>query len=568
MDDELQESVTASPRTERIAWLVLGAAIVVSATWLILAGYGLSFANDDLFYYAHYVAKDGVNVPTHGLEYFFAPSNGHLVVFGKLTYEVLFDLAGGSNYWAFQAFNVAGVMACVVLFFVFAKRRIGPIPALVPSISLLFLGYGWEAFLWAFDMHTIYALAFGLGAVLLLERRDLRGDVGACVLLVLSIGMIELGLAFALGAALVVLMAPDRWRRVWVFLVPLVLYAVWWIWSRQFHQSSIAFSNIRLFPKTVTDALAAIAGSVFGLNPTGPGVPQPITEITAWGAVVAGIAVVALVYRISRGKVPSELWVFAVVALGYWGLIALGARGADSSRYIFTGTTLVFFVMVAALRGLVLPWKVVAAAACLIAVAIPANVQKLYDGRLPQLTDGKNGRTEYAMLDLARGHVRPDYAPGKDPVVIEAGGSTFTALEAGDYLRAADEIGPIGFTPEEVTEQSPSLRRIADISLVRALRLKAEPVSPPVDEAGCSSLRPDSSDKFSEAPLPRGGALVSAPGDRLVTVGLRRFAAPGAPSVEMVRLGKGGWVEIAIPGDTAEVPWQLVVDGAVRICPR
>ena len=217
-------------------------------------------------------------------------------------------------------------MACVVLFFAFAKRRIGPIPALVPCISLLFLGYGWEAFLWAFDMHTIYALAFGLGALLLLERGDSRGDVGACVLLVLSIGMIELGLAFTLAVAVAVLLLPDRWRRVWVFLVPLALYAIWWMWSRQFHQSSIAFSNIRLFPKTVTDALAAIAGSVFGLNPTGPGVPQPITEITAWGAVVAGIAVVALVYRISRGKVPPELWVFAVVALGYWGLIAFGAR--------------------------------------------------------------------------------------------------------------------------------------------------------------------------------------------------------------------------------------------------
>jgi hypothetical protein len=290
--DEFQESASASPRTERIAWLVLGAAIVVSASWLILAGYGLSFASDDLVYYAHLVTRNGVETPTHGLEYFFAPSNGHLQVFGKLIYEVLFDLAGGGNYWVFQAFDVAGVMACVVLFFVFAKRRIGPVPALVPCISLLFLGFGWEAFIWAFDMHTIYALAFGLGALLLLERRDLRGDVGACVLLVLSVGMIELGLAFVLGAAAAVLLAPDRRRRVWIFLVPLVLYAIWWMWSRQFHQSSIFLSNIRLYPKTVTDALAAIAGSVFGLNPTGAGVPQPITEITAWGAVIAAIAVV------------------------------------------------------------------------------------------------------------------------------------------------------------------------------------------------------------------------------------------------------------------------------------
>jgi hypothetical protein len=558
----------ATAGENRIAWLVLGAAIAISATWLMLAGHGLSFASDDLVYYAHYVTQNGEHVPTHGLEYFFAPSNGHLQVVGKAIYEVLFKTAGGGNYWAFQAVNLLGVMTCVVLFFLFARKRIGPIPALVPSVSLLFLAYGWEAFLWAFDMHTIYALAFGLGALLLFERGDRRGDVGACILLVLAIGMIELGLAFVFGVAVAVLLSPDRRRRAWIVLVPLALYAIWWIWSRHFDQSSIMLSNIRLLPKTETDALAAIAGSVFGLNPTGPGVVQSVTEITAWGSVVAGIAVVALAFRISRGKVPPELWAFAAVAFAYWGLIALAARPPDSSRYIFAGATLVFFVMAAALKGTSISWKIVAVAACLVAFAIPANVQKLYDGRLGQLNDGKISRTEYAMVDLAKDHVRPDYAPGEDPQVTENGGAVFTALVSGDYLQGAEDFGPIGFSPQEVAEQSPELRTVADISLVRALRLKGEPVSPPADEADCSSLRPDSPDGFAEAPLPQGGALIGVPGNGFASVGLRRFADPGAPSYELVRVGKGGWVEIAIPTDAAEVPWQLVVDGAVRICPR
>jgi hypothetical protein len=555
-------------QANRIAWLVLGVAIAISATWLLLAGHGFSFASDDLVYYAHYVTQNGEHVPTYGLEYFFAPSNGHLQIVGKGVYEVLFRVAGGGNYWAFQAFNLLGVMACVVLFFLFARKRIGPIPALVPCVSLLFLAYGWEAFLWAFDMHTIYALAFGLGALLLFERGDRRGDVGACVLLVLAVGMIELGLAFVFGMGVAVLLRPDRWRRIWIVVVPLALYAIWWIWSRQFDQSSIMLSNIRLLPRTETDALAAIAGSVFGLNPTGPGVVQSVTEITAWGSVVAGIAVVALAFRLSRGKVPPELWAFAAVAFAYWGLIALAARPPDSSRYIFAGATLVFFVMASALRGTSIPWKAVAVAACLVAIAIPANVQKLYDGRLGQLNDGKISRTEYAMVDLAKRYVRPDYAPGEDPQVTANGGAVFTALVAGDYLRGAEDFGPIGFSPEEVGEQSPELRTVADISLVRALRLHADQVSPPADEAGCSGLRPDSPGGVAEAPLPRGGAVVGVPGDGFASVGLRRFADPGAPSYELVRVGKGGWVEIAIPADAAEVPWQLVVDGAVRICPR
>lgn len=553
----------------RIAWLVLGVAIAISTTWLMLAGHGLSFASDDLVYYAHYVTQNGEHVPTHGLEYFFAPSNGHLQVVGKAIYEVLFKVFGGDSYWAFQAFNLLGVMASVVLFFLFARKRIGPIPALVPSVSLLFLAYGWEAFIWAFDMHTIYALALGLGALLLFEREDRGGDIGACLLLVLAVGMIEVGLAFVFGMAVAVLLRPDRWRRIWIVLVPLALYAIWWKWSRQFDQSSIMLSNIRLLPKTETDALAAIAGSVFGLNPTGPGVIQSVTEITAWGSAIAAIAVVALAFRISKGKVPPELWAFAAVAFAYWALIALAARPPDSSRYIFAGATLVYFVMVSALKGTTIPWKVVGVAACLVAIAIPANVQKLYDGRLGQLNDGKISRTEYAMLDLAKDHVRPGYAPGEDPQVTENGGAVFTALVAGDYLQGAEDFGRIGFTPEEVTEQSPELRKVADISLIRALRLKAEPISAPASEVGCQTLGPEAAEAVAEAPLPPGGAIVGVPGEGFATVGLRRFADPGSSSYELVRVGKGGWVEIAIPTDAAsEIPWQLVVDAPARVCPR
>jgi hypothetical protein len=559
--------MTKAERENRIAWLVLGVGIAISTTWLFLAGHGLSFASDDLVYYAHYVTQNGEHVPTYGTEYFFAPSNGHLQVVGKVVYELLFKIFGGDEYWGFQAFNLIGVMSSVVLFFLFAKKRIGPIPALVPCVSLLFLAYGWEAFLWAFDMHTTYALAFGLGALLLFERGDRRGDVGACVLLVLAVGMIELGLAFVFGIGVAVLLHPDRWRRVWVFLVPLVLYAIWWKWSRQFDQTTIAFENIRLLPKTETDALAAIAGSVFGLNPTGPGVIQSVTEVTAWGSAIAAIAVVALAFRVSRGKVPPELWAFAAVAFAYWALIALAARPPDSSRYIFVGATLVFFVMAAALRGTSIPWKVVAVGACLVALALPANVQKLYDGRIGQLNDGKISRTEYAMVDLAKAHVDPGYAPGEDPQVTEKGGAVFTALVAGDYLRGAERFGRIGFTPDEVAEQSPELRTVADLSLVGALRLKPVPTAPPARQAGCRTLRPEEGSALAEAPLPRGGALLGAPGAGFATAGLRRFADPGAPSYELVRLGEEGWVELRIPPDSVATPWQLTADGPVEVCP-
>ncbi len=503
---------------------------------------------------------------THGLEFFLAPSNGHLQVFGKLLYELLFQIAGG-NYTVFRIVDVAGVMTCVVLFFVLAKRRVGPVPALIPCLSLLFLGFGWEALLWAFDLHTIYALAFGLGALLALERGDRRGDVVACVLLALSIGMIELGLAFAVGVAISVLIRPDRWRRLWIFLIPLALYGCWWIWSRHFHQTTIFWSNVRLIPIDVTNALAAVSGSIFGINPLGPEVIQSVTEITAGASVLAGIAAVALVLRLKRGDVPPSIWAFLGVAFAYWSLIALADRPPDSSRYIFVGAVLVFLVAADALRGVAIPRPALIAALCVVVLAIPANIEKLNEGRAGQRNDGLISRTEYAMLDLARGHVRPDYAPGEDPRVIHVGGGVFTALHAGDYLREAAEVGPIGFSPSEVAEQSPTLRRIADASLAYALRVALHPAEPPADLGECTVERPPAAGQQVEFPLPKAGLLLGVPGQRLVAVGIRRFAEPGEPSVTLAKLGEGGWATLRIPPDSASQPWEVYADGPVEACP-
>jgi hypothetical protein len=550
----------------RLAWLLLGAAICVSATWLMIAGDGLTFVNDDIFYYAQFLVHGTGDIRTsHGLEYFLAPSNGHLQVLGKLIYRAIFDVFG-ANYAVFRAFDVAGVMACVVLFFELARRRVGPLVALVPCISLLFLGYAWESFLWAFDLHTIYALALGLGAVLVLQRGDRRGDVLACILLVLSIAMIELGLAFAVGIAVAVLLGPDRWHRVWIFLIPIALYAAWWLWAQHFDQPSIELENVKLIPLTVTNAVAAIAGSVFGLNPTGEGVFQPTTGITGWGSALAALAVAALVWRISRGAVPRTLWVFLAVAVTYWILIALGDRAADSSRYIFVGALLVFLVAADALAGARLPTVAVLAALGVVALAIPPNVAKLYDGRGPQLNDATTSRVEYAMLDLVRGPIPPEYAPGKDERVTDLGGSVFTPLEAGDYLEAADRFGPLGMPLDELREQSLERREIADASLVGALSLGLHPSPAPSDPRACpSSLdgRPGHGVFFAPPPT---GALFGSRSQQPIEVSVSRFGK-GGPGVRLGKLEPGEWARLALPADSAPDPWFVVVDGPTYVCP-
>jgi len=550
---------------ERLALLLLAAAMCVSAAWMMIAGDGLTFVNDDIFYYAQFLVHGATIAPSHGAEYFLAPSNGHLQVLGKLIYRGIFEVFG-ANYAVFRAFDVAGVMVCVGLFYAHARRRVGPLVALVPCLSLLFLGYAWESFLWAFDLHTIYALALGLGAVLALQREDRRGDVLACILLILSIAMIELGLAFAVGIAISVLIRPNRLRRAWIFLVPVALYGCWWLWAQHFDQPSIELANVKLIPLTVTNAVAAIAGSVFGLNPTGPGVFQPTTGITGWGSALAALALAALVWRISRGGVPRTLWVFLAVAVSYWILIALGGRAADSSRYIFVGTLLVFLVAADALAGARLPAIAVFAALGVVAFAIPPNVAKLYDGRGPQLNDATTSRVEYAMLDLVRGPIPADYAPGKDERVTDLGGSVFTPLEAGDYLEAAGRFGALGMPLGEVREQSLERREIADASLVGALGLDLHPSSAPSEPADCpSSLdgRPGHGVFFTP---PQAGALLGSRSKRPIDVALGRFGT-GGPGVKLGTLPAGKWASLALPADSASDPWFVVVDGPTYVCP-
>ena len=88
----------------------------------------------------------------------------------------------------------------------------------------------------------------------------------------------------------------DRWRRVWIFLIPLVLFAIWWLWAQKFGQSEVELVNVKLIPIDFTNALAAVVGSIFGLNPTGPKSPQRSTTITPWGTVLAGFALVGLIF--------------------------------------------------------------------------------------------------------------------------------------------------------------------------------------------------------------------------------------------------------------------------------
>ena len=163
-------------------------------------------------------------------------------------------------------------------------------------------------------------MAFGLGALLVLERRDRAGDAWACVLLVLSLTFSELGIPFIIGVAVVIALDRGPWRRAYVVAVPLVLYAIWYLGWGHTATSYLSFHNVANSPAYVLDGFASSIGSLLGLS------TPPITGGTGgveWGRpLLVGLVVLAAVRLWRLGRFPATLWVPLAIGVSFWFLTA------------------------------------------------------------------------------------------------------------------------------------------------------------------------------------------------------------------------------------------------------
>jgi hypothetical protein len=283
------------------------------------------------------------------LEYLFVPYNGHLQVGGKLVYEALFALFG-ADYGVFRVVGVAGALGCVALFYALARRRVGVPVALLASLLLALLGGAWEVLTWPFDLHTTFAVAAGLGALLALQRRETRFDALACGLLIFALGFIEISLAFVAAAAVAILIDRDRWRRIWVVVVPVALFAIWYAWAQ-----SYAFPPLEVdladLPGSVFDSLRATLSALTGTIDSGTGVDVTVVGQDDFGTILAIAALLLFAWRLGRGRLPKEFWPALTALVAYWVMIAFAARAEDSSRYLFAGALLLLLTAVSSVRS-------------------------------------------------------------------------------------------------------------------------------------------------------------------------------------------------------------------------
>ena len=543
--------------TDRLCWVVLGAAMVVAAGVILYLNRGTTFFPDELnFVYA---------TPGLGVGDVLEPRNGHLVGTPQLVYAALLETVG-ADYVAFRVSAVAVLLASVALFYALAKRRIGFLPALAPSLVLLFYGSAWQHILVPVGFTVIFCISSGLAALLAVERGDRRGDIAACVFVALSIFTFSTGLAFLVGIAISVLVRPDRIRRGWIFLVPLALFAVWWMWSLGVDQSSeqsTRYENVLLLPNWVADSLAAVTSGLAGLaydfsNP-------PFIEL-GWGRVLAALAVVALVVRIKRGSVPPILWASLGVVLTYWALGALAAgttaRAPYAVRYMYTGAIGVLLVATAA-AGIVRFSRLgLVALFAVAALSITTNLAFLRDGgTLFRNQYSAPTRTQFAMIELARDRVEPGYDPG-----LEFPEQSQALSPAATYLDVVDAYGSPAFSLAEVDRQSEGVREYADLVLASALDLRLQPSHSGRSGADCETVSAQAPGGAIGFALPSGGATlrVRGPASSELTVGRFASAAPA----ELGKIAPGEAMTLVIPPDDSPKAWHASVAGArsVEIC--
>jgi hypothetical protein len=544
---------------ERTCWAVLGFAIAAYAALALWLTRGTTF----------YVDEVGFFQSSHGFEpnSLLAPLAGHLVAIPRAIYVASFKLFGAS-YIPFRLVEVTGVALVAGLFFVFAKRRVGGAAALAPTLVLLFFGTTWENTLSPLGIPPVYSLAAGLGALLALDRDDRRGDLGACLLLVAAVASFSWGLAFVAGAAVSVLLRPDRWHRVWIFLIPLALYGAWSLAESSLDTSTsganaltFRLSNLLLIPNYTADFVSAVAAAITGLNydfsASKALVSIPNGADTSFGPVVAAFGVAALVIRVRRGGVPRSLWIGIAVLLGLGTLLGAAvsppARTPFQLRYMYPGAVAVLIVAVEAARGLRISRGILVTLLAMAAVSLTTNIAHFREGGAWLRSYSASARADFTAIELARGHVDPAFAPS-------SGLAFFLGVKAGQYLAAVDRIGSPAFTPAELQGQSEAVRSGADSVLATALGVKVTP--PAAGETGrhCHQLGATGAAAVGLLVRPP-GALLRSPAPAQVAVG--RFGT-GAP-VQAGSLTANVPAALPIPADKSPQPWHVTVATAQQV---
>ncbi|MEJ7793895.1 MAG: hypothetical protein WKF65_18200 [Gaiellaceae bacterium] len=549
--------------TPRAAPIVLGGLMVVCAALLLYAGRGFIFYYDE---WAFVINRRGWTVDT-----FLFPHNEHISALPIAVYKLLFATAGLDHYWVYRVVLTAFHLVAVGLLYVLVRRRVGSWLAVAFVTPVLFLGSAWENILWPFQIGLIGSVVFGLAMLLALERGDRTGNALACVCLVLSLSSSSVGLSFIVAALVEIVLRERDWRRLWVPLVPALLYAVWWV---QYAPSELQGGgsptrNILEVPAYVAESAAGALGGLTSLG-------------TEWGRPLALLVAVLVVRFAPWGTgVTARFWAVLATMLASWSLSAIGRAQLDqpaASRYIYTGAILIVMLGTELARdarpsrraGIVLTLAVCAAAV--------GNIGELRAGRAHLLPISNYVQSSLAALELAGPSVQREFRP--EPIRAPN-------IYAGDYFDAVRQYGSPAESIAAMKQEEEVYRQAADATLVGAFQVTSKPGDeqiaggPPlgIDEphwgttsadGPCLTFTPNNAGAAIDATVPGPGIVVTSrqSAGSPVQVALRRFGDAFPPPGLLIP-GEGTSVLRLPRGSGADDrPWhvRLFATAPLRVC--
>jgi hypothetical protein len=515
------------------------------------------------------------------------PDNGHLILLPYVVSKLVYGIFGLSSHLPSQLVTVSLNAVIAALLYVFARRSIGPLFALLPGVLMLFYGTSWDAIVIGYQLPNLLTMAAGLFALLFIRRGDVRGDALACVALFLSLASFSVGVAFVVGVAVALLLRgrTAAISRAWVVLLPVFFYAVWFIWSIHLRQSEGSIYNVGALLSGMFDQLAAVLSGITGLA-AAPGARDltTVVERPDWGPALVILALVGAALWLRDKRPTPSLIVALSVLVAYLAAIALGLdveghRVPDASRYVYMGTVLTLLVFIELFRGMkpTRGWAAVLAIAFVFSLLANGAVMGM-GGKLVRLESATN-RAQLAALEVARGDVSSE-------LPVEAGGVTTLSnpdmlFDAGAYFEVTKAYGSPAYSEGGLEGAPDQAREAADQLLARALPVTVQPGFQPAPgtplaviegseyqrrPGGCVRIVPSAgSPARVVVGVPSGGFTYAVARTEQPELKLRRFAEGFAVVPEL----PAGPARVAIPRDRSDRPWQaeLVTASRLELCP-
>lgn len=542
------DSMAANKADPRIAWALLASAMVVSAAYCLYMTRGTTFTGDEITWVSF--------APHLDLRTSFEPQSGHLIFVTFWVYKAILETIG-SDYLTFRLLTLGAVYLAVTLLFLYSRRRVGDFVALAPCLVLLFFGNDAGNMLQGIGFTIMLAVSLGMVSLLALQRNSLAGDICACAALTVAVLSFTLALPFLAGAIVAVLIRENRWRRIWVFAIPLAVYLAWRIWlvadDVDTTAGSAHLTYLNLLPSWVFQSLSGILSALTGFNYDFTNTNWLPPGEMAGPALALGFLVL-IGWRIRTAKLDPWFWVVMAVALALFASQVVGwipdVRTPATSRYLFPGAFVVILVLVEAFRGYPVSRTTFVVIWILALCGLATNIGFIRDSGRAFRDRAVTEKTEMTAANLVTSAY--PYPPGANARPL-----TELVTEPGFSITADAEAayGGLGLTEAEIAGGSPELTGHVDSIFSSAFGLGLVPATdagPVADPGSCRYLRSGPGGAVITE-VPKGGAVLRS--RQAGAVSLRRFS-PGF-TVSAGQLNPGQAMNLYIPADSGTTPWHL-----------